>query len=200
MALPKEPRLPFTLGGQRRWEPQIRTFIIYLVSWSLWLGVGLWSRQRKWAAEIGFSKIVIRPYDLNKSRRFLETISLLENLGQRIKRKRDKCRLGDSKYGLNIFYINMKNRVTLMNKVESKLEALKKLSSQLVTITQTKTSRTTHRHTQERKHNQASHSPLFWSLMRRIHTNTEVWSIKPTRPSLTVQSSLSPCPLGKPRF
>ena len=117
--------------------------------------------SKKWATEIGFSKIVIGPYDLNKSRRFLETISLLENLGQRIRRKRDKCRLGDSKYGLNIFYINMKNRVALMNKVESKLEALKKLSSQLVTITQTKTSRTTHRHTQERKHNQASHSPLF---------------------------------------
>ena len=104
-------------------------------------------------------KIVIGPYDLHKSRRFLETISLLENLG--IKRKRDKCRLGDSKYGLNISYINMKDRVTLVNKVESKLEALKKLSSQLVTISQTKTSRTTHRHTQEKKHNQASHSPLF---------------------------------------
>lgn len=54
----------------------------------------------------------------------METISLLENLG--IKRKRDKCRLGDSKYGLNISYINMKDRVTLVNKVESKLEALKK--------------------------------------------------------------------------
>ena len=104
-------------------------------------------------------KIVIGPYDLHKSRRFLETISLLENLG--IKRKRDKCRLGDSKYGLNISYINMKDRVTLVNKVESKLEALKKLSSQLVTISQTKTSRTTHRHTQEKKRNQASHSPLF---------------------------------------
>ena len=121
-----------------------------------------------------------------------QTISLLENLG--IKRKRDKCRLGDSKYGLNISYINMKDRVTLVNKVESKLEALKKLSSQLVTISQTKTSRTTHRHTQEKKRNQASHSPLFWSLMQKIHTNTEVWSIKPTRPSLTVQSSLSSCP------
>ena len=156
--------------------------------------------SKKWATEIGFSKIVIGPYDLNKSRRFLETISLLENLGQRIRRKRDKCRLGDSKYGLNIFYINMKNRVALMNKVESKLEALKKLSSQLVTITQTKTSRTTHWHTQERKHNQASHFPLFSSLMRRIRNNTEVWSIKPTRPSLKVQSYLSPCPHGKPRF
>ena len=104
-------------------------------------------------------KIVTGLYDLHKSCRFLETISLLENLG--IKRKRDKCRLGDSKYGLNISYINMKDRVTLVNKVESKLEALKKLSSQLVTISQTKTSRTTHRHTQEKKHNQASHSPLF---------------------------------------
>lgn len=120
--------------------------------------------------------------------------------GKELKEKRDKCRLGDSKYGLNIFYINMKNRVALMNKVESKLEALKKLSSQLVTITQTKTSRTTHWHTQERKHNQASHFPLFSSLMRRIRNNTEVWSIKPTRPSLKVQSYLSPCPHGKPRF
>ena len=104
-------------------------------------------------------KIVTGLYDLHKSCRFLETISLLDNLG--IKRKRDKCWLGDSKYSLNISYINMKDRVTLVNKVESKLEALKKLLSQLVTISQTKTSRTTHRHTQEKKHNQASHSPLF---------------------------------------
>ena len=103
-------------------------------------------------------KIVTGLYDLHKSCRFLETISLLENLG--IKRKRDKCRLGDSKYGLNISYINMKDRVTLVNKVESKLEALKKtFKSACDDITNENFTNDSQAYTGEKT--QSSHSPLF---------------------------------------